>query len=142
MKNILELSLRFFVLSCLILEIGCVAVSKKTEEKVSLANPASVNCVDKGGQIKIERDGTGSEYGVCLFEDNRQCEEWALYRKRCQVGGIKVTGYLTNAARYCVIRGGKYHITNQQTFVMPEQGTCELKGGRLCNAQKWFSGSC
>ncbi len=142
MKNILDLLVKLLVISYFILGIGCVAVSEKPEAKIGLANPASVNCVKKGGQIKIEKDGTGSEYGVCLFEDNRQCEEWALYQGRCRVGGIKVTGYLTNAARYCAIRGGKYSITKQQTLVMPEQGTCALKGGRVCDAQKWFSGGC
>ena len=26
----------------------------------------------------------GGEYGVCVFDDGRQCEEWALFRdKRC-----------------------------------------------------------
>jgi putative hemolysin len=142
MNSILGLLVKLFVISYFILGIGCVAVSEKPEEKIGLANPASVNCVQKGGQIKIEKDGTGAEYGVCLFEDNRQCEEWALYRERCRVGGIKVTGYLTDAARYCAIRGGKYRITSQQTLVMQEQGTCELKGGRVCDAQKWFSGGC
>jgi putative hemolysin len=31
------------------------------------------------------------QYGVCFFEDNRQCEEWALLRGDCPVGGKKVT---------------------------------------------------
>src|SRR5262245_52405113 len=41
------------------------------------ANPASENCVAQGGRLVIETAGDGGEFGVCLFEDNRQCEEWA-----------------------------------------------------------------
>jgi hypothetical protein len=32
---------------------------------------------------------------VCVFGDNRQCEEWALMRGQCPAGGIRVTGYVT-----------------------------------------------
>ena len=65
------------------------------------ANPASENCVANGGRLVIETAGDGGEYGVCLFEDNRQCEEWALLRGACPVGGIRITGYVTPQARYC-----------------------------------------
>ncbi len=126
----------------MVFEIGCASTSEKSKKKTEMANPAAINCFKKGGQIKIEKDGTGAEYGVCLFEDNRQCEEWALYRGRCRVGGIKVTGYITDAARYCAIRGGEYSVVTRQTLVKPEQGTCTLRGGRVCDAQKWFSGDC
>ena len=50
--------------------------------------------------------GDGGQIGVCYFEDNRQCEEWALMRGECPVGGVKVTGYVTPAGRYCAITGG------------------------------------
>ncbi|MEZ4519256.1 MAG: DUF333 domain-containing protein [Chloroflexota bacterium] len=67
---------------------------------VGLANPASTNCVEQGGQVMIETDGSGGQYGVCVFDDNRQCEEWAMMRGDCPVGGLKITGYLTDAARF------------------------------------------
>ncbi|MGH6919890.1 MAG: putative hemolysin, partial [Geminicoccaceae bacterium] len=38
------------------------------------ANPASEYCVANGGRLVIETAGDGGQYGVCLFEDNRQCE--------------------------------------------------------------------
>jgi hypothetical protein len=79
----------------------------------ALANPASENCVTTGGRLVIET-APGGQYGVCVFEDNRQCEEWALLRGACAIGGIKVTGYATPQARYCAIRGGDYAITRQQ----------------------------
>ena len=57
----------------------------KKEEKpvgVSIANPASVNCVKNGGNLKIMENATG-QYGVCTLPDGTQCEEWAYYRKEC-----------------------------------------------------------
>ncbi len=142
MKNVSKtLFFLIFVLS-LNFWVGCATTSDPSLNKIGLANPAAVHCIDKGGQLKIEKDGSGAEYGVCVFEDNRQCEEWALLRGRCSIGGIKVTGYLTDAAKYCAIRGGQYNVTNQKSQFIAEQGTCILQGGRVCDAQKWFSGSC
>lgn len=55
-----------------------------SSQAVGMANPASVNCQREGGKSEIRRDAQGGEYGVCVFEDGRQCEEWALFRdKRC-----------------------------------------------------------
>jgi putative hemolysin len=112
------------------------------EPAQELANPASQNCVAQGGQLRIETAGDGGQYGVCLFEDNRQCEEWALLRGACPVGGIKVTGYVTPQARYCAIRGGDYAITRPQTATAPEAGTCTLPGEPACDALALYEGRC
>jgi putative hemolysin len=40
-----------------------------------LANPASQNCVAKGGTVTIEKNGKGDQFGVCTFPGNLQCEE-------------------------------------------------------------------
>ena len=106
-----------------------------------LANPASENCVAQGGRLVIETT-PGGQYGVCLFEDNRQCEEWALLRGACPVGGIRVTGYVTPEARYCATRGGDYAITSQGTATTPEAGTCTLAGAPACDALALYEGRC
>ncbi|MCX6027860.1 MAG: YbaY family lipoprotein [Chloroflexi bacterium] len=54
--------------------------------KAEMANPASVNCTDKGGQLKIEKDAQGGEVGICIFPDGSQCEEWAFTRGECKPG--------------------------------------------------------
>jgi putative hemolysin len=105
------------------------------------ANPASENCVAQGGRLVIERAGSG-QYGVCLFEDNRQCEEWPLLRGACPVGGIRITGYATPHARYCAIRGGDYVVTRQETATTPEAGTCTLPGRPVCDALALYDGRC
>ena len=108
---------------------------------VGLANPASANCTAVGGTLQIETRDDGGQFGVCYFEDNRQCEEWALLRGDCPVGGVKVTGYITAAGRYCAITGGEYAVTTQGD-AQTEQGTCTFKNGITCDAGEYYNGTC
>jgi putative hemolysin/phosphoserine phosphatase len=110
-------------------------------EQASIANPASQNCVKQGGKVSIETRPDGGQFGVCLFEDNLQCEEWALLRGECPTGGVKVTGYATAAARFCAISGGQYAVTGD-SGTDKEQGTCTLKSGTQCDAAAFFAGTC
>jgi putative hemolysin len=99
-----------------------------------LANPASVNCVKKGGTLEIKTNGTGEQYGLCMFEDNMACEEWALFRGDCPVGGIKTTGYDTIEQNYCAWIGGK-------TLAVPN-ATCALPDGKVCSDTAVYNGTC
>jgi len=69
---------------------------------------AAQNCEAQGGKRVVER-GPDGEIGICMFENGRQCEEWALLLGRCPRGGIHVGGYATTSERHCAIRGG--HMT-------------------------------
>jgi putative hemolysin len=51
-----------------------------------LANPASVYCGEQGGTIETRTDATGGQYGVCVFDDGSECDEWAFFRGECQPG--------------------------------------------------------
>ena len=44
-----------------------------------MANPASVNCVNLGGTVDIRTNADG-EYGVCVFANGSECDEWKLFR--------------------------------------------------------------
>lgn len=56
-----------------------------TPQAIGMANPASLHCLREGGKSEIRRSAQGDEYGVCVFEDGRQCEEWVLFRdRRCE----------------------------------------------------------
>ncbi|WP_422014964.1 DUF333 domain-containing protein [Reyranella sp.] len=106
-----------------------------------LANPASVNCTQQGGTLTIERRPDGGEFGVCIFADNYQCEEWALFRGECPKTGLRVTGFATPAGRYCAITGGRYSVTSPPG-AMPELGTCALQDGKVCEAEAYYGGTC
>lgn len=116
--------------------IESAQIDSNTQAIAQLANPASVNCLKLGGNLVIQKRVDGGEYGVCFFEDNRQCEEWALLRGDCPVGGLKITGYENNAEIYCVITGGKIEGLNTDTPM------CKIIDGTLCTAQANFIGQC
>jgi len=54
-----------------------------------LANPASVNCLDKGGTEETRVDGNGGQYGVCKFSDGSECDSWKFFRGECKIGDSK-----------------------------------------------------
>lgn len=106
-----------------------------------LANPASVNCTRQGGKLTIERRPNGGEFGVCVFADNYQCEEWALLRGECPKTGLRVTGFATPAGRYCAITGGRYSVDSAPGAI-PEQGICTLSSRTSCPADAYYAGTC
>jgi putative hemolysin len=139
--------LRLILVLCFVAAVaGCAPAAPPQptpppESSGQIANPASENCVEQGGTLVIEERGDGGQYGVCTFEDNRQCEEWAMLRGDCPVGGIKVTGYVTPAAVYCAITGGEYQVTGSSNTEQ-EQGTCTFKNGQTCDVWEYFAGEC
>ncbi len=106
-----------------------------------LANPASVNCTQQGGTLTIERRPDGGQFGVCVFTDNYQCEEWALYRGQCPKTGLRVTGFATPSGRYCAITGGRYSVVSAPGAT-PERGICSLPNGTSCEADAFYTGAC
>jgi putative hemolysin len=128
----------FILIGCIVLMLVIFGMEKyfnKNQEQSALANPASKNCIKKGGTLEIRKNKMG-EYGVCLFEDNRQCEEWTLFRNQCPVGGLKITGYDNEAEIYCVITGGKVEGVGTPTPM------CKRIDGTYCNAQANLDGDC
>ncbi|MFO1163364.1 MAG: DUF333 domain-containing protein [Reyranellaceae bacterium] len=136
--------------SALLAFIGCLLTGSEAMAQATppagpptpqLANPASTHCIESGGVVRMERLPSGGQYGVCVFVDDRQCEEWALFRRECPVGGLRVTGYITPAARYCAITGGRYSITGR-SGAADEQGDCTFSDGETCDAAAYLNGSC
>lgn len=55
--------------------------------QADMSNPASVFCQEQGYQSEIRTAEDGSQYGVCLFPDGSECDEWAYYRSECSPTG-------------------------------------------------------
>jgi putative hemolysin len=127
-------------LVCITLAAGAVACSTEAPPP-QFANPASEHCVQQGGKHVAEKRPDGAAFGVRQFEDNRQCEEWALLRGQCPSGGLRITGYVTAAGRYCAITGGRYTVTSGSDAAS-ETGTCALPGGVICDADAFYRGTC
>ena len=51
------------------------------QKMIGAANPASVYCIEQGGESIIRKDNDGNEYGICKFKDGKEVEEWDFYRK-------------------------------------------------------------
>ena len=68
---------------------GC-ASAQPAPAQPSLPNPASVFCEEQGGKTEIRTDAEGGQYGVCIFEDGSECDEWAFYRGECKPGQPEV----------------------------------------------------
>ena len=47
----------------------------------AIPNPAAEFCVKCGYKSEIRTDPQSGQYGVCVFPDGSECEEWAFYRK-------------------------------------------------------------
>ena len=74
--------------SSLWLATGCVGTSAQVQPPQQLANPASQHCVARGGTLESNAVPTAVRFGVCVFTDNYQCEEWAMLRGECPAGGL------------------------------------------------------
>lgn len=57
----------------------------KVPTEAAVPNPASKNCLDKGGRLETLKE-TAGEMGICKFTDGTECEEWKFYRDECKKG--------------------------------------------------------
>ena len=67
-----------------------VTMAPPAGNATGIANPASVYCVQVGGNLSIKKDAQGNEYGVCNFPNGTSYDEWALFRG-------EINGTATNA---------------------------------------------
>lgn len=100
----------------------------------SLPNPASAFCVKQGGTLSIKTRGDGGQYGLCEFEDGYACEEWAMYRDECPVGGVRTTGFDTVQQKYCAWSGG--------STLAEKRATCTFPDGTVCSDEAFYNGTC
>ena len=59
--------------------------NNKEREPTQLPNPAAVYCLEQNGTLEIRENEMG-QYGVCIFSDGSECDEWAFYRGECEKG--------------------------------------------------------
>ncbi len=72
-------------------EWSCVENTCEWNCKNEIANPASVKCIEDGGELKILTDSeTGGQFGLCVFDNNSYCEEWKYFRGECDKGEQKM----------------------------------------------------
>lgn len=63
----------------MIAALTACTTEKDDPSMLSMANPASVFCVEQGGTSKIVKTAAG-ESGVCILPDGTEVDEWDYYR--------------------------------------------------------------
>ncbi len=111
--------------------------SCKADVNIGLPNMASAYCEENGWISKITTKTDGSQYGICYFEDNRQCEEWAFYRGECPYGWKKVTWYVWEYAKYCAITGNEF-INKGQDTSGNDIWDCKLSSWKIVDALEFY----
>ena len=105
------------------------------ENESQLPNPASVYCEEQGGTVEIRTEADGGQYGVCIFSDGSECDEWAFFRGECQPGESlgDEAGIANPASVYCEEQGGTLDL---------ESGMCTFADGSQCEEWAFFRGDC
>ncbi len=70
------------LLGALILS-GCSSpepTAPKPPQAIGMPNPASVYCIDKGGELRTVKTDLG-ERGDCILPSGERIDEWKLYRR-------------------------------------------------------------
>jgi len=119
-----------------------------TQDTINISNPASVYCEEQGGKLEIRTAEDGSQYGVCMFEDDTECEEWAYYRDECKPGDMDVApaptatpaGIANPASTYCVEQGGSSEIRTAEDG--SQSGVCVFPDGSECDEWAFFREEC
>jgi len=131
------------------LPVAPAGTANAPANQTGMANPASVNCVNIGGQSVIMTNPDGSQYGMCNFTNGTICEEWALFRgEGCQPGvTANQTGNATApsgqtsmanpASVNCVNVGGTVQIENSAAG---QYGMCNFTNGTICEEWALFRG--
>lgn len=87
-KFIKENWLKILIVVAVIVFVSVLSTSKfgvqtKNTTGTKIANPASVNCIEKGGKLSIV-DKPEGQVGMCKLSNGKVCEEWAYFRGECQ----------------------------------------------------------
>lgn len=112
-------------------------ISVFAENSLDQSNPASLNCIEKWWVSVIKEIPWWGKYGICILEDNKMCEEWALYNWKCPSLWVKVTWYITEEAIYCAITGNKYEYVKTTDDWM-EIWNCRFSDGLVQEARDFY----
>ncbi|VVB73806.1 Uncharacterised protein [uncultured archaeon] len=101
--------------------------ANNTTGNATIANPASVYCVEHGGTLTIVTAADGSQSGMCAFADGSQCDEWAYYRGECAPSGTANQTVTANASGldesdFIVVDDSMPTVfSNEQTAELPQE---------------------
>ena len=93
---------------------------------LKVETPATKLCTSNGGQIVIKKNSKDLEYGVCVFDDKKECELWTMFRSQCPKWGVDIRAYKSDEETYCAITGWSL-VQATATCTLPSKiGTCSI----------------
>jgi putative hemolysin len=137
-----------FVLSACATKTPQPIPATATLDSENITNPASTYCKEQGHKLEIRTTQENNQYGVCMFDDDSECEEWAYYRGECKPGDMDVApaptvipaGIANPASTYCVEKGGTSEIRTAEDG--SQSGVCIFPDGSECDEWAFFKGEC
>ncbi len=81
------------------------------ETPIGMPNPASVYCIDRGGELETLTDVDGNETGTCIFPDGTEKEEWEYWYENHPAQAA--AGSIADYARPTVAPSGTPQIVRQ-----------------------------
>ncbi|MFH0776972.1 MAG: DUF333 domain-containing protein [Patescibacteria group bacterium] len=60
--------------------------NKDCSQLSELANPAAVKCSVDGFKNEIRTAADGSQSGICIDANGKECDDWAYFRGECALG--------------------------------------------------------
>jgi len=113
-----------------------ISITQATME--TLPNPASAYCEQQGYKLELRAANDGSQTGICIFPDGRECEEWAYYRGEC---APVQSGSMPNpASAFCEDQGFRLEIRTASDG--SQNGVCIFPDGTECDEWAYFRGEC
>jgi putative hemolysin len=113
----------------IIVIIAFILLFNNLDKNTEIPNPATIYCLEQNGEHQTRSISTG-KYGVCVFKDNSECEEWMFYNGECDVGEHKTDPDRICTEEYapvCGFNGVTYSNECYAGFVeIAYQGECNL----------------
>lgn len=85
-----NLLIAFLILIGSLLLASCNTRPNSLTPQADMPNPASVHCAEHGGKLDLRQDDSGGVFGICVFSDGSECDEWAYFRGECEPGNSLV----------------------------------------------------
>ena len=71
-----------------------ISTTITSANSTTMANPASVYCINHGGKLDIRATSSG-QTGICVFSNGYECDEWNYFKGECSPvtmsGGVNST---------------------------------------------------
>jgi len=95
-------------------------------------DPAAVYCKDQGYNLETRNNANG-QYGVCIFEDGSECDEWLFF-----------TGQCGQEHSFCEKNGGKISTVDScnKWYSAPACAVCKIPGDGECYEWDYLNGDC